>query len=119
MKTVGILGNKWQMTQILSSQEGLLIPVTSILVSNNVVSQVKTAEKEGYNSCQIAFGDCKEKSLNKPLTGHLKKNNVPLKKNLREIRDMVGFEVGSSINCSIFQVGEKIKIIGVSKGKGT
>ena len=73
MKAVGILGNKSQMTQIFSSREGLLIPVTPIIVSNNVVSQVKTEEKEGYNACQIAFGDCSEKVLNKPLVGHLKK----------------------------------------------
>lgn len=120
MKTVGILGNKCRMTQILSSdnEEGL-IPVTPIKVGNNVVSQVKTEAKEGYNSCQIAFGDCKEKNLNKPLVGHLKKNNVPLKKNLREIRDMSGLEVGSQIDLSLFQEGDKVKITGTSKGKGT
>ena len=120
MKTIGILGNKWQMTQIVSSsKEGLLIPVTPIMVGNNVISQVKTEEKEGYNSCQITFGDSKEKNLNKPLVGHLKKSNIPLKKHLREIRDMNGFEVGSPVNCSLFQVGEKVKITGISRGKGT
>src|SRR6185436_12327424 len=119
MKTIGILGNKWQMTQIFSATTGEIIPVTPILVSNNVISQVKSEAKEGYNSCQIAFGDCSEKNLNKPLVGHLKKNNVPLKKHLREIRDMSGLEVGSQIDLSLFQEGDKIKITGTSKGKGT
>ena len=119
MKTVGILGNKWQMTHILSQKEGLLIPVTPIMVSNNVVSQVKTKEKEGYDSCQIAFGDCSEKGLNKPLVSHLKKNNVSPKKHLREIRDMTGLEVGSQIDLALFQEGDKVKITGTSRGKGT
>ncbi|CAG8649377.1 2404_t:CDS:1, partial [Ambispora gerdemannii] len=120
MKTVGILGNKWQMTQIISTtKEGVLIPVTPILVGNNIVSQVKTEAKEGYNSCQIAFGDCSEKNLNKPLIGHLKKNNVPPKRHLQEIRDMSGLEVGSQVDLTFFQVGDKIKITGTSRGKGT
>ena len=116
---IGILGNKWQMTQIVSSKKGLLIPVTQIMVGNNVVSQVKTEEKDGYNSCQIAFGDCSEKNLNKPLLGHLKKNNLPSKKHLREIRDMSGLEVGSLVDLKLFQEGDRIEITGISKGKGT
>src|SRR6185437_15842012 len=107
------------MTQILSPTTGKLLPVTLILVENNIVSQVKTESKEGYSSCQIAFGDYSEKKLNKPLLGHLKKNHLPAKKNFREIRGMNGFEVGSPINCSLFQVGEKVKVSGISKGKGT
>jgi large subunit ribosomal protein L3 len=119
MKTIGILGNKWQMTQISSATTGELIPVTPILVGNNIISQIKTEAKEGYNSCQIAFGDCQEKNLNKPLLGHLNKRSIPLKKHLREIRDMTGFEAGSPIDLSLFQEGEKIKITGTSRGKGT
>ncbi|CAI2187422.1 20039_t:CDS:10 [Funneliformis geosporum] len=114
-----ILRNKWQMTQIVSSKKDLLIPVTQIMVGNNVVSQVKTEAKDGYNSCQIAFGDCSEKRLTKPLLGHLKKNNIPLKKHLREIRGMEGLEVGSPIDLTLFQEGDKVEISGVSKGKGT
>src|SRR4051794_28872154 len=106
------------MTQIIS-EKGLLMPVTPILVGNNIVSQVKTETKEGYNACQIAFGESKEKSLNKPLIGHLKKNNVPLKRHLREIRDMSGLEVGSPVDLTLFQEGDKVKITGTSKGKGT
>src|SRR6185437_718366 len=68
---------------------------------------------------QIAFGDCSEKNLNKPLLGHLSKQNLPPKKHLREMRDMTDFAVGSIIDCSLFQAGDKIKLSGVSKGKGT
>src|SRR3954447_12208227 len=102
------------MTQILSPTTGELLPVTPIVIGSNIVSQVKTEEKEGYSSCQIAFGNCSEKNLNKPLLGHLKKNNLPAKKHLHEIRDMTGFSVGSPIDCSLFQEGERIKLSGVS-----
>jgi large subunit ribosomal protein L3 len=107
------------MTQVLSSKKGILVPVTPIMVGNNIISQVKTEAKEGYNSCQIAFGDCSEKSLNKPLRGHLKKVNVPLKRHLREVRDMSGLAVGSQIDLTLFQEGDEVKITGTSKGKGT
>jgi large subunit ribosomal protein L3 len=119
MKTVGVLGSKWQMTQIISPKGGLLIPVTPILVGNNVVSQVKTETKEGYNACQISFGDYSEKNLSKPLVGHLKKNDILPKKHLREIRDMSGLEVGSKVDLALFQEGDKVKITGTSRGKGT
>ncbi|CAG8839922.1 15390_t:CDS:2, partial [Racocetra persica] len=99
--------NKCRMTQILS-EEGLLIPVTPIWIGDNVISQVKTETKEGYNACQIAFGDCTEKNLNKPKLGHLKKNNVSPKKHLREIRNMTGFVVGSPIDLSHFEVGDEV-----------
>ncbi|CFW92805.1 50S ribosomal protein L3 [endosymbiont DhMRE of Dentiscutata heterogama] len=118
MNEIGILGNKCRMTQILS-EEGLLIPVTPIWIGDNVISQVKTESKEGYNACQIAFGDCTEKNLNKPKLGHLKKNNVPLKRHLLEIRDMMGFPVGSPVDLSHFEVGDEVDVIGNSHGKGT
>ena len=95
MKTIGILGKKMFMSQ-LPVISGELRPVTLVWVGGNVISQVKTTEKEGYNSCQIAFG-----------------------KYFREIRDMSGLEVGSPVGFSAFREGDKIKITGTSKGKGT
>ncbi|KLL05059.1 MAG: 50S ribosomal protein L3 [Mycoplasmataceae bacterium RV_VA103A] len=106
------------MTQIFS-EEGLLIPVTPIWVGDNVISQVKTKEKEGYNACQIAFGDCAEKNLNKPKLGHFKKKNVSPKKYLREIRNMSGFAVGFPIDLSHFEVGDEVDVTSNSHGKGT
>jgi large subunit ribosomal protein L3 len=107
------------MTQIFSTTSGEIIPVTPVLVSNNVVSQVKTEAKEGYNACQITFGECKEKKLNRSLLGHLKKNSIPPKKHLREIRDMQGLEVGSQVDLAFFKEGDKVKVTGNSRGKGT
>jgi len=117
MKKIGILGQKLGMTQ-LPSIMGVYVPVTSVLVANNWISQVKTEARDGYNSCQLAFQDCPNKSLNKPLLGHLKQKNITPKRHIREIRDMTGFEVGTSLDVSLFQEGEKIKVGGASKGKG-
>jgi large subunit ribosomal protein L3 len=106
------------MTKIISSK-GEMIPVTAIKIENNVISQVKTIEKDGYDSCQIAFKDCKRKSLNKPLLGHLEKSNISLKKKTKEVRDMFGFKEGSSLAISdLFKTGDKVKVSGNSKGKG-
>ncbi|CAH1756396.1 12199_t:CDS:2 [Entrophospora sp. SA101] len=118
MKAIGILGKKISMTQ-LPVASGEFRPVTAILVSNNIIVQVKTEAKEGYNSCQIAFEDCSKKNLNKPLLGHLNKKSIPPKRHLREIRNMAGFEVGSPVDLALFQAGEKVKVSGTSKGKGT
>jgi large subunit ribosomal protein L3 len=119
MKTVGILGKKMSMTQLPSSTRGFK-PVTAIWVGGNTISQVKILEKDGYNSCQIAFGDCSKKSLNKALLGHLDKKNISPKRHLREVREMVGFEVGSQIDLSLLQEGDKVKVTSdASKGKGT
>lgn len=115
MKTIGILGRKISMTQLPATTKGFK-PVTAVWVGGNTISQVKTSEKEGYNSCQLAFWDCPKKSLNKPVQGHLK--TISPKRYLREIRDMSGLEVGFAVDLSLFQEGEKIKVSGVSKGKG-
>ncbi|MCE8163774.1 MAG: 50S ribosomal protein L3 [Candidatus Moeniiplasma glomeromycotorum] len=116
MSAVGILVEKMQMTQI--PVRGELVGVTPVGARGNVVSQVKTEAKEGYQSCQVAFEDCREKILNQCELGHLKKKNISPKKHLREIRDMKGFEVGSQVDLALFQEGEKVKITGTSKGKG-
>ena len=80
-----------------------------------VVTQIKTIEKDGYNAIQVGFGDAKEKSLNKPLKGHLAAANV-LKKHLKEFRvDAVEeFTVGQEIKADIFAAGEKIDVTGTS-----
>ena len=118
MKTkIGLRGQKLGMTQ-LRSVTGNYVPVTAVLVDSNWVSQIKTETKEGYNSCQIAFGDCSKKNINSSQIGHLSKQNISPKKYLCEIRDMKGVEVGSQLNASLFQEGEKVKVSGISKGKG-
>ena len=106
----GILGKKLGMTQIFT-EEGIVVPVTVVEAGPNVVTQVKTVEKDGYNA--------KEKSLNKPQKGHLAAANV-LKKHLKEFRvDAVEeFTVGQEIKADLFAAGEKIDVTGTSKGKG-
>src|SRR5207237_5266994 len=74
--------------------------------------------KERYNACQLAFQECRAKVLNKLQFGHLNKNKITPHKYLREARDMTGFSVGSQLDASLFQEKERIKITGVSKGKG-
>ncbi|RHZ37473.1 50S ribosomal protein L3 [endosymbiont GvMRE of Glomus versiforme] len=113
---ISLLGKKIGMTQF--PKEGKFIPVTAILVTPNVVSQVKTQEKDNYNSCQLAFQECRTKVLNKSQLGHLNKNNISPYKYLREARDMTGFSAGSQLDVSLFQEKEKIKVTGTSKGKG-
>ena len=114
----GILGKKVGMTQIFT-EEGIVVPVTVVEAGPNVVTQVKTVEKDGYNAIQVGFEDAKEKSLNKPQKGHLAAANV-LKKHLKEFRvDAVEeFTVGQEIKADLFAAGEKIDVTGTSKGKG-
>ena len=114
----GILGKKIGMTQIFT-EEGIVVPVTVVEAGPNVVTQVKTVEKDGYNAIQVGFEDAKEKSLNKPQKGHLAAANV-LKKHLKEFRvDAVEeFTVGQEIKADLFAAGELIDVTGISKGKG-
>ena len=109
---------KLGMTQIFT-EEGIVVPVTVVEAGPNVVTQVKTVEKDGYNAIQVGFEDAKEKSLNKPQKGHLAAANV-LKKHLKEFRvDAVEeFTVGQEIKADLFAAGEKIDVTGTSKGKG-
>ena len=106
------------MTQIFT-EAGEVVPVTVVEAGPNVVTQVKTVEKDGYNAIQVGFEDAKEKSLNKPQKGHLAAANV-LKKHLKEFRvDAVEeFTVGQEIKADLFAAGEKIDVTGTSKGKG-
>jgi len=118
MKT--ILGKKIGMTQIFSDA-GEAIPVTVIEAGPAVVTQIKTVETDGYNAVQIGYGDVKEQRLNKPEKGHFNKWQAPYKKHLTEIRLEEGetYEPNQVITVADFEVGKKLDITGVSKGKGT
>ncbi|MCP4393418.1 MAG: 50S ribosomal protein L3, partial [Alphaproteobacteria bacterium] len=97
----GILGRKVGMTQLYSDQ-GKLIPVTVIEVKPNVVSKVLTEEQDGYAALQLGLEDKKASRQNKPETGHFKKANTTPKRFVKEIRGMEGFELGATIDASIF-----------------
>ena len=111
----GFLGKKIGMTQIFR-EDGRVVPVTVIEAGPCVVTQVKTLESDGYEAVQLGFGDVKRR--NKPEAGHLK--NSKLSRYLREVStdDTSEFEVGQTIGVDIFEAGEKIDVIGKSKGRG-
>ncbi|MBM7615303.1 50S ribosomal protein L3 [Alkaliphilus hydrothermalis] len=115
----GLVGRKIGMTQIFN-EDGVVIPVTVIEVEPNVVTQIKTTEKEGYSAIQIGFGGIKEKNVSKPLKGHFEKAGVIAKRRLQEFRmnNVSEFTVGQEIKADLFQVGEKVDVTGISKGKG-
>ena len=115
----GILGKKIGMTQIFTAS-GEAVPVTVIEAGPCYVTQVKTLETDGYNAVQLGFEEVKPKRLTKPELGHLRKNNLPPLRHLREIRtdDAASYEVGQVIDVSIFQEGERVDVTGTSKGRG-
>ena len=114
-----VVAKKLGMTQIFT-EKGVLVPVTVLDVSPNVVVQVKTMENDGYEAIQVGFGELKEKQMTKPVGGHFKKANVVPKKFLREFRfeNATEYSVGSEIKADIFAEGDKVDVSGISKGKG-
>ena len=115
----GILGKKIGMTQVFT-KNGKLIPVTVIEVEPNVVTQIKTVEKDGYDAVQLATGTVREKVVNKPQLGHTKKANTEPKRFLREIRGIntSDYTLGQIISVDTFKEGEMVDVSGISKGKG-
>ena len=113
----GILGKKVGMTQIFSA-EGVLVPVTVIDVTPNVVLQKKTAETDGYQAVQLGFLD--KKNVTKPEQGHAAKANTNPKRFVKEFagEEMMAFEVGQEVKANIFVEGEIVDVTGTSKGKG-
>ncbi|MBE6156649.1 MAG: 50S ribosomal protein L3 [Firmicutes bacterium] len=115
----GILGRKVGMTQVFT-KDGKLIPVTVVSCEPNVVMQVKTVEKDGYNAIQLGVFDKKQNRANKAEIGHAQKANTTPKRFLKEIKDAAGtYNVGDKVGVDIFEVGEVVDVTGTSKGKGT
>lgn len=116
----GILGKKIGMTQIFD-EEGVVTPVTVVEAGPLKVIQKKTIENDGYNAIQIGFEDKKEHRVNMPTKGHFDKAGVEYKKHISEFKvdNIDEFEIGQEIRVDIFEQGDKIDVIGTSKGKGT
>lgn len=114
-----ILGRKVGMTQIFT-EDGVVIPVTVIEAGPIVVTQKKTVEIDGYNAIQIGYGEVKEQRVNKPMKGHFDKSDIAYKKVLKEIRfeNVDGYEVGQELKADIFEAGDRVDVVGTSKGKG-
>lgn len=115
----GILGKKVGMTQIFTG-DGLAVPVTVIEAGPCYVVQIKTPEKDGYAAIQIGFGEKRENLFNKPLKGHFKASGVRPLRYLRELRveDPGAYQLGQEIKADIFAQGERVDVVGTSKGKG-
>ncbi|MGB7414612.1 MAG: 50S ribosomal protein L3 [Thermosynechococcaceae cyanobacterium] len=117
--SVGILGTKLGMTQVFD-EEGRSIPVTVVQAGPCAVTQVKTKETDGYTAVQVAYGEIREKLVNKPTLGHLKKSGTSPMRHLKEYRlkDSGEFELGQAITAEQFTEGQLIDVTGTSIGRG-
>ena len=116
-ETKGILGRKIGMTQVFDDA-GHAVPVTVVEAGPCRVAQIKRPETDGYSAIQLSFGAAKR--LSKPAAGHLAKSGIENTRHLVELRleDMAGYELGTEIKADIFEEGELVDVIGVTKGKG-
>jgi large subunit ribosomal protein L3 len=112
-----IIGKKLGMSQVFT-EAGDRVPVTVIEAGPCAVTQVKTEETDGYQAIQIGFGEVKEKKLTRGEMGHLKKAGVGPRKHLAEVRGASEAQPGDEITVEAFEIGLKVKVSGVSKGKG-
>lgn len=115
---LSVIGKKVGMTAIFS-EEGKKLPCTVVSFEQNVVTQIKTDETDGYNSVQIASVEKREKSSNKPEIGHFAKAKTTPKRVVVEVRNYEGeVSLGDSFGVEIFSEGEFVDVVGTSKGKG-
>ncbi len=116
----GIIGKKVGMTQVFDDQ-GNVIPVTVIQAGPCYVTQIRTADRDGYIAVQLGFAETKPDRLTKGQLGHLKRNNLPALRYLREFRVRDGeldVQEGQAITADVFTKGERVDVIGTSKGRG-
>jgi large subunit ribosomal protein L3 len=116
----GIIGKKLGMTQVFDEQ-GNAIPVTVIQAGPCFVTQIRSGEKDGYTAVQLGFNETKPQRLSKGALGHLKRNNLPALRHLREFRlrdGEVDVAEGQQVKVDVFAKGERVDVIGTSKGRG-
>jgi len=114
----GILGRKLGMSQVFDPESGVMTPVTVIEAGPCPVVQVKTAETDGYDAVQLAFEEVSERKLSKAEVGHLKKAGFGPYRHVVELRGESGLAVGETVTVEAFEPGDRIKVSGVSIGKG-
>lgn len=105
------------MTQLYDA-EGRLVPVTVIEAGPCRVAAVRTRDRQGYDAVQLAFGEVAERKLTKAELGHLKKQQIPAARHLREFQKLGDVQVGQVLKADVFQKGDWVDVEGVSKGKG-
>ncbi|GAA3433440.1 50S ribosomal protein L3 [Kutzneria kofuensis] len=115
----GILGTKLGMTQVFDDKNRV-VPVTVVKAGPNVVTQIRTQEKDGYTAVQLAFGAIDPRKVNKPRAGHFAKAGVTPRRHVAELRttDAETYEVGQEITAEVFPAGSVVDVVGTSKGKG-
>lgn len=114
-----IIGRKMGMTEVFA-KDGTMYAVTVVEVLPNVVTQVKTKEKDGYDALQVGFEEKKASKVNGPERGHFAKANVKATKTLHEIKgdELLNYKVGDEVKADIFKAGDVVDVIGTSKGRG-
>ena len=115
-----VLGTKLGMTQ-LWDEAGRLVPVTVVAVGTNVVTQVRSAETDGYTAVQLAYGQVDPRRVSQPLTGHFEKAGVTPRRHVAEVRtsDAAEYTLGQEITAEAFAAGAVVDVVGTTKGKGT
>ena len=114
-----VLGTKLGMTQVWDAN-GRLIPVTVVQVGTNVVTQVRTADTDGYAAVQLAYGQIDPRKVTQPLKGHFEKAGVTPRRHVAEVRtpDASAFALGQEITAAAFEAGAIVDVTGTTKGKG-
>lgn len=115
--TNGLLGKKLGMTQVFD-EAGRLTPVTVIEAGPCRVAAIRTKERDGYESVQLAFQEVSNRKLSKAELGHLKAANVPASRRLKEFKKLGEVQLGQVLKADVFQKGEFVDVEGISKGKG-
>ena len=115
-----LLGTKLGMTQVWDA-DGRIVPVTAIQVDTNVVTQVRNAERDGYEAVQLAFGAVDPRRVTKPLVGHFEAAGVTPRRHVAEVRtsNAADYSLGQEIAADVFEAGQKVDVTGTTKGKGT
>lgn len=115
----GLIGKKLGMTSVFTP-DGRYIPVTVVLAGPCVITQVKNQAKDGYNALQLGFGETRASRTTKPLQGHFKKSGGSCYANLHEVEveNPDDFSEGSTIGLDLFKVGERVDVVGTTKGRG-
>lgn len=116
---MGLIGKKVGMTQVFNDK-GDVIPVTVIEAGPCTVTEVRSKERDGYVGVQLGFGTNKESRFSRPVLGQFKKRNLPPSRHLKEFRvdDASAYEVGKTVDASLFAAGEFVDVQGVTKGRG-
>ena len=119
-KITGILGTKLGMTQVFD-ENNRVVPVTVVQAGPNVVTQVRTAETDGYVAVQLAYGAIDPRKVNKPRSGHFAKAGITPRRHLVELRtaDAGEYTVGQEVTAEVFEAGALVDVVGTSRGKGT